>query len=192
MSATTRPVVACWRSVGSSVVVPLSRPGFVRSVELQDPAPGPLLEVFGVRWDGTASPPVNITCNEDRSKRSSASELHIITNCALTQQSTVTRCCSMGVVVRSAEKWDGNDTPRAQPDRRRVRGPDPEAKRRGDRGEEHTATAQSTVAHGDLVEVPPPVLRVHHDLGQSRRARRRVHEEQIVGPHRPLGRVPTL
>ena len=43
------------------------------------------------------------------------------------------------------------------------------------------------MAHRDLVEVPPPVLRVHHDLGQSRRARRRVHEEQIVRSHRPLG-----
>ena len=117
--------------------------GLVRSVELQDPAAGALLDA-SARAYGTASPPVNITRSEERSKRSRASESHIMTNCVLTQPST-SRGAVGSVRPRVGREAGGNDARRTQPDRRRVRGPDAEAERRGDGREEHVVAPQVAV-----------------------------------------------
>jgi hypothetical protein len=61
-----------------------------------------------------------------------------------------------------------------------VRGPDAEAERRGQRGEEDVALGEVGRVDGVAVEVVPARLIVHHALRETRGARGRVQEEEIA------------
>ena len=70
---------------------------------------------------------------------------------------------------------------------RDVRGPDPEAERRGQRGEEDVALGEVGGVDREAVEVVPARLVVHHALGQPGGAGGRVQQEEIADGEAPLG-----
>ena len=67
-----------------------------------------------------------------------------------------------------------------------MRGPQPEAERRGQRGQEHVVGGEVRDPVGEVVEREPARLVVHHHLGQAGGARRRVEEPELVGADRPF------
>ncbi len=80
-----------------------------------------------------------------------------------------------------------HDARRARDRRREVRGPEPEAERRGQRGEEHVVRREVRHSVRELVKGEPARLRVHDDLRQARRPRGRVEQPQGVGADRSFG-----
>ena len=107
-------------------------------------------------------------------------------NCVLTHESTVTRSLSMSRIMPSTEKrlMTTHGAPRMVGVKWPVQRPNPNGAGTTDMND--VVVGERTEVLGLAVEVEPAVLELHHALGQPRRARGGVEQEQLVGIESPL------